>query len=130
MTINYKTAVQKTRSQYVEIDFSDLPSGVFVGLVQLPTGALITTGAAHVLTASDAVTSEALAIGTASSASAYGSVANSKVAARTALTLPNALTTAKTVIGITRTAVGAVTTGKYALFVEYALAGGSDATQG
>lgn len=131
MTILYKTAVQKARSAYVEADFGDLPSGTFVGLIELPPGALITAGAALVLTASDAVTSEALAIGNASSGSAYGVVANSKVAGRTAFTtLSAAPTTAKVEVGITRTAAGAQTAGRYGLFVEYVLAGGSDATQG
>lgn len=130
MTIKYKTAVQKVRSAYVEADYTDLASGTFVPLVTLPPGALIVGGAAYVLTASDAATSEALAVGTSASASAYGSVANSKTAGRTALTLPTAPTTAQIGVGVTRTASGAQTVGRYGLYVEYVLAGASDETSG
>lgn len=128
--ISYKTAVQKVRSAYVEADFGDLPSGVFVGLIELPPGAMIVDGSAYALVASNAATSEAVAVGTAASASAYGSIASSKTAGRTGLTLPGLLTTGKTVVGLTRTAVGAVTAGHYGLYVEYVIAGGSDGTQG
>jgi hypothetical protein len=129
MTVKYKGAVQKIRAQYVEVDFGDLPSGTFEGLIALPPGALIIGGEALVLTASDAVTSEVVAIGTAANNTAYGSVADSTAAGRTALTLPATLTAARTVVGLKRTAVGAVTEGTYGLYVEYAIAGGSDATQ-
>ena len=128
--INYQKAVQKVRHQYVEADYTDLASGTFVGLITLPPGALITGGSAYVLTASDAATSEAINIGTSTTGNAYGSVANSKTAGRTALTLPGAPTAGKTVVGLTRTAVGAQTKGTYGLDVEYVIAGGSDATQG
>lgn len=130
MTIKYQKAVQKVRTAYVEVDYTDLPSGTFTGLIELPPGALPTGGSAYVLTASDAATSETINVGTSSSGSAYGSVANSKAAGRTALTLPAAPTTGKTVVGLTRTSVGAQTVGTYGLHVEYVIAGGSDATQG
>lgn len=130
MTIKYQKAVQKVRSAYVEADYTDLPSGSFTGLIELPPGALIVGGAAYVLTASDAATSEAINIGTSGTGNAYGSVANSKTAGRTALTLPATLTAGKTVVGLTRTSVGAQTAGHYGLYLEYVLAGGSDGTQG
>lgn len=129
MTVKYKNAVQKVRSAYVEADYTDLASGTFVPLVPLPPGALIVGGAAYVLTASDAATSEAVTIGTSGSASAYGSVSNSKTAGRTALTLPAAPVADYTVIGLTRTAVGAQTAGRYGLYVEYIIAGAQDESQ-
>jgi len=130
MTIKYKTAVQKVRSAYVEADYTDLASGTFVPLITLPPGALIVAGAAYVLTASDAATSEAINIGTTATGNAYGAVSNSKTAGRTALTMPPALTASQTSVGLTRTAVGAQTAGHYGLYVEYVLAGASDETSG
>lgn len=130
MNIKYQKAVQKVRAAYVEADYTDLASGTFVGLIELPPGALITGGAAYALIASDAATSEVINIGTSGTGNAYGSIANSKTAGRTALTLPGSTTSGKTVVGLTRTAVGAQTMGTYGLHVEYVIAGGSDGTQG
>jgi hypothetical protein len=135
MTINYKNAVQDIKSTWVEWDFGDLPSGTFVGLSYLPAGAIVVGGGAYALTASDAVTSEVVTVGTAASASLYGSIASSKTAGRTALTLlgTTALgvpTAGQTLVGFTRTAVGAVTVGHYALHIEYVIAGNSDETMG
>lgn len=135
MTISYKGAVQDVKSTWVECDFGDLPSGTFVGLVYLPAGAVVTGGAAYALVASDAVTSEVVTVGTAASASLYGSIASSKTAGRTALTLLGTAalgvpTTGQTLVGFTRTAVGAVTVGHYALQIQYVIAGNSDETMG
>lgn len=129
MTVKYKNAVQKVRSAYVEADYTDLASGTFVPLIPLPPGALIVGGAAYVLTASDAATSESVTIGTSASASAYGSVSNSKTAGRTALTLPNGPVADHTGVGLTRTSVGAQTAGRYGLYVEYVIAGAQDESQ-
>lgn len=129
--MNYKNAVQKVRAAYVEADFSELPSGVFTPIgIQLPPGAIVIDGGAFVLTASDAATSETLGVGTSTAATAYASVANSKTAGRTAVTAAAAPTAGAVEVGITRTAVGAQTKGKYGVAVVYLLAGGSDGTQG
>lgn len=130
MTILYQKAVQKVRAQYVECDFADLPSGVFVPLIELPTGSLVIDGSVYVVVASDAATSEGLNVGVVGTPTEYATVASSKTAARTVLTLQDGVTVGRTFIGITRTSVGAQTVGHYALYVEYAIAGGSDATQG
>lgn len=129
--MQYKNAVQKARSAYVEADFSELPSGVFTPIgIQLPVGALVIGGSAYVLTASDAATSENVKVGTAANATVFASVADSKTAGATALTTSNAPSTGAANVGITRTAVGAQTKGKYGVSVLYVLAGGSDGTQG
>lgn len=129
--MNYKNAVQKVRAAYVEASFSELPSGVFTPIgIQLPAGALVINGSVLVLTASDAATSEALNVGTSASASAFASVASSKTAGRTAVTAAAAPTGGATEVGITRTAAGAQTVGKYGVAIEYVLAGASDGTQG
>jgi hypothetical protein len=135
MTISYKGAVQDRKDVWVECDFGDLPSGTFVPFVYLPAGAIVVGGSAYSLTASDAATSEVITVGTAASASLYGSIADSKTAGRTALTLLGTAAlhvplTAQTVVGLTRTAVGAVTVGHYALHVSYIIAGNSDETMG
>jgi hypothetical protein len=129
MTVKYKNAVQKVRSAYVEADYTDLASGTFVPLIPLPPGALIVGGAAYVLTASDAATSESVAIGTSATANAYGSVSNSKTAGRTALTLPGGPVSDYTQVGLTRTASGAQTAGRYGLYVEYIIASAQDESQ-
>lgn len=129
MTLKYKNAVQKVRSAYVEVDYTDLPSGTFVPLIFLPPGGLPVGGAAYVLTASDAGTSEAINIGNSTTGNAYGSVSNSKTAGRTALTLPAAPVTDHTGVGLTRTAVGSQTAGRYGLYVEYVIAGAQDESQ-
>jgi len=134
MTILYKGAVQDRKTVWVECDFGDLPSGTFVGLAYLPAGAVVVGGAAYALTASDAATSEVVTVGTAASASLYGSIANSKSAGRTALTLPGTAThvpeAGQTLVGFTRTAVGSVTVGHYGLEISYIIAGNSDETMG
>lgn len=129
--MNYKNAVQKVRAAYVEVDYTELPSGVFTPIgIQLPTGAIVINGGAFVLTASDAATSETISVGTSASATTFASVANSKTAGRTAITAAAAPTTSAVEVGITRTAVGAQTKGKYGVAIEYVLAGASDGTQG
>jgi hypothetical protein len=129
--MNYKHAVQKVRAAYVEVDYSELPSGVFTPIgIQLPPGALVIDGGAFVLTASDAATSEALEVGTSSAATAYANVANSKTAGRTAVTAAVAPAPGVVEVGLTRTAVGAQTKGKYGVAIVYLLAGASDGTQG
>ncbi len=135
MTVSYKGAVQDVKSTWVECDFGDLPSGTFVGLAYLPAGAIVVGGGAYALTASDAATSEVVTVGTAASASLYGSIANSKVAGRTALTLLGTAalgvpTAGQTLVGFTRTSVGTPTVGHYALHISYIIAGNSDETMG
>lgn len=129
--MNYKNAVQKVRAAYVEVDFSELPSGTFTPIgIQLPVGSIVINGGAFVLTAADAATSENVKVGTSGSATAFASVTDSKSAGRTAVTASTAPATAVQNVGITRTAVGAQTKGKYGVLIEYVLAGGADATQG
>lgn len=129
--MKYKNAVQRVRAAYVEADFSELPSGVFTPIgIQLPVGAIVVGGSALVLTASDAATSETLKVGTADSATAFASVADSKTAGGTDVTTSTAPSTGTQNVGITRTAVGAQTKGVYGVSILYLLAGGSDSTQG
>jgi len=134
MTILYKGAVQDRKTAWVECDFGDLPSGTFVGLVYLPAGAIVVGGAAYSLTASDAATSETVGVGVSGNHTLYGSIADSKTAGRTALTLPGTAThvpeAGQVLVGLTRTAVGAVTVGHYGLELAYIIAGNSDETMG
>lgn len=131
MSIKYKTAVQRTRAAYVEADFTDLASGAFVPIgIQLPSGSIVTAGKILVLTAADAATSENLKLGTATAANALGSVADSKTAGGTAVTADAAPANGARDLGLTRTAVGAQTAGRYGVWIEYVLAGASDGTQG
>lgn len=131
MSINYSIAMQRPRAAYIEADFGDLPSGVFTPIgIQLPPGSIVVNGRILVLTASDAVTSETLTLGTAGSAASLGSVANSKTAGGTAANPDSAPSTGVRNIGLTRTAVGAQTVGQYGVWIEYLLAGASDGTQG
>lgn len=132
MTISYKQARQRIRAAYVEVDHSDLPAGTFVGLIELPNGAVPVGGFVTVITASSTPTTDVLDVGLSGTANAYGNDINAKSAARTALTgLPVAPYSGNTTIGLTRAETGdAATNGKYGLYVEYVIAGSSDFTQG
>lgn len=131
MTIKYKTARQRPRALYIEVDYSDLPSGTFVALPELPNGAVVTGGSLRVLTASNAGTSETLSLGTSGAPTGLVNAADSKVAARTAITVPNAPLSGATTYGLTRTAVGtAATQGTYAIELTYLVAGSADFSQG
>ena len=131
MTILYRDARQRPRAALVQCDVADLPNGVFVPLVELPNGAVITTAAIHVLTASNAGTTDVLDIGTAAAPTQLANDVNARTAARTALTPANVVYSGVTRLGITRAEAGtAATAGTFALYVEYVIVGSSDFTQG
>ena len=129
MAIQYGENRQEAKTLAVKVDFSDLASGTFVPLFTLPNGAWVISGALHVVTASDAATSETLSLGTSGAATSLLNAVNAKSAARTAVTLVNAPYTGKTVIGVTRTAVGATTVGSYIFTLTYGTLGASSSTQ-
>jgi len=131
MTILYRDQRQRTRVAAVEFDFSDVPNGVFVPLVELPNSSIITAATLHVLTASNAGTSHVLDIGTAAAPTQLVNDANAAVAARVALTPANVVYSGVNRIGVTSAIVGgAPTAGRFVLFVEYVILGSSDFTQG
>lgn len=90
--------------------YSDLPSGTFVPLIELPPGAVQVSGFVDVTTASNAGTSDVLDVGTSGTPNGYANDINFKAAARTALTIPAGRLSAKSTVGITRTAVGTAAT--------------------
>lgn len=131
MAIQYKENRQKVRGGYVKFLWSDAPAGVFTPLFEVPNGALLLTAAVHVLTVGNGGTSEVLDIGTSGSANALGNDINAKASARTALTLPVAPVTGRTVYGVTRVEGGtAATAGIYAVSFSYVIESASESTQG
>lgn len=125
MSLSKRDARQFIQYAIVSFLFSDLPSGTFVPLVQLPPGAVEVEGFVDVETASDAGTSDVLDVGTSGTPAGYANDINFKTAnARTALTLTKGRASARREIGITRTAVGtAATAGAGVLVVGYVQAG-------
>ncbi len=131
MAIQYKENRQKPRAGFVRFLWSDAPNGVFTPLFEVPGGAILLTAAVHVLTPGNGGTSEVLDLGTSGSANSLANDVNAKVAARTALTLPNAPTTGRTVYGVTRGEGGtAATAGVYGVSFSYIVESGSESTQG
>lgn len=131
MSIRFKEARQLVRSAYVEADFSDLATGVFVPIIEVPNGAVVIGGSLRVITAGDGGTSETMSLGTSGAATALVNAANAKVAARTAITVPNAPVTGGATYGLTRTEGGtAATVGTYGVEISYLISGSSDFTQG
>lgn len=131
MTKKYVTARQRPTALYIEVDYTDLPTGVFVPLPELPNGAVITGGSLRVLTAGNGGTSETMSLGTSGTPTALINAADAKTAARTAITIPRAPLTANTTYGLTRTEGGtAATAGKYGVDIEYLIAGKADYSQG
>ncbi|MGL6289236.1 MAG: hypothetical protein ACRC2H_00950 [Silanimonas sp.] len=131
MTILYRDARQRNRVAAVEFDFSDVPNGVFVPLVELPNSAIITAATLHVVTASNAGTTHVLDIGTAAAPTQLVNDADARTAARVPITPANIVYSGVNRIGVTSAITGgAPTAGRFILFVEYAILGASDFTQG
>ena len=130
MTIAYKENRQRPRAGLVTFSRTDAPTGVFVPLFEVPNGALLLTAAVHVLVAGDGGTSEVLDLGTSGAPTSLSNDVNAKAVARTALTLPNAPASGRTVYGVTRVEGGtAATVGSYAVSFSYIVLGGSESTQ-
>jgi len=132
MAISARYARQSNKVALVSFLFSDLPTGVFVPLVELPKGSLLTAGEVVVRTVSNTGTTDVLDVGTSAAPNTYLNDANFKAAARTALSSLGTTTTAAAItIGITRAAVGtAATTGEGLLRIEYSCEGVNECNYG
>lgn len=109
----------------VDLEYTDLPTGVAVDCVRLPPGAVVVGGGIKNVTASNAATSDTLTVGNAVGASEYLSGHNGKTAnAYGLLTVPGVgkELAAGDDVTVTRTEVGAATAGTYRLVVEYVVA--------
>lgn len=131
MTIKYKTAVQRLRTQYVEYSYADALTGVFLPLIQLPHGAIVVSGFSSVLTASNGGTSDVIDVGISGTGNKYLNDDDAKSTGITALVPTGAPNSGGETIGVTRTEGGtAATAGVFALLVTYVLPGSADASQG
>lgn len=114
---------QDRGSAIVEFDYHDFKTGVFVPVLRLPAGAVITAGSLVVTDVSDGTT-DGIAIGTQAAPTANLANTSVKAAAATAFT---AVTLADgAVLGVTRTSTGTPTKGKGFIVVDYIVKGKCD----
>lgn len=129
MTVKYKTAVQNVQHQYVEFDFGDVPTGVFLPLFTLPQGAIVINGFSLVKTVAGSTTN-VLDYGTAGAPTALLNDDDAKALGFTPFTA-QAEYPAGAVIGVTQASTGAViAAGKFGAGISYIMPGTSDGIYG
>jgi hypothetical protein len=117
-----------------EFDYSELPTGIETEVVDLPPGAIVTGGFAHVETADNAATSAVLNVGDSADPDRYVTVLDLKTAAGVseafAVTVLGRKYPSGGAITATRTAVGAAATaGKTRIVVFYVIEGRANEVQ-
>ena len=135
MTVLYKAQVQDVINQVIEVDYSDLTSGVAYDAIKLPAGATLLGGTYWVLTAYDSATSAAATVTFNGLTLINDTDAKAKV--RTEFTMPTTTeadvdkvsVTTPTFVKITATTVGATTAGKIRVAVNYIIKGRSFTTE-
>lgn len=112
----------------VDINYTDIVSGVAAAAIDLPPDAVVTGGDVAVVTPFNSGTSDVLDVGDAGSGSRYLNDANIHAAGRTAL-VPTGYRHPGGALTVTLTAAGAAATaGKVRLTVEYIQLGRSSET--
>jgi len=112
-------------------DFTQLVSAAAKGLIELPPGAEVLSGAIVTTIVWNSGTSDVAVVGDAGSANRYRASATFAAVGRYALTPTGYVTTAPTNVTITWTGAGtAITTGSARLMVEYIVHGRSQFNQG
>ena len=134
MTIKYKSAVAEVRTQIVQFDLADAPTGVFVPLMKLPMGAVVLACHVDIPVIFNAGTTDVLSFGTVGTPALLLSSADAKTTTRKAATistLAQANHPTGAALGVTRTAVGgAATTGQAYIVVQYSILSAQDEVYG
>lgn len=132
MPITKNASRQDVSLAYVDINYSDISSGVAAVALELPPGAVVVGGALTTLTAFNAGTSDVMSVGDSGSANRYLSGSNIHATGRAAL-VPTGFTHTGAIrnLTVTWTAVGAAATaGKVRLEVQYYVENRASFTQG
>ena len=130
MTITKNAGRQCEDVAYVDVEYSDLTSGVAEGAVELPPGAVITGGKLVKSTAFDSATSDSLIVGDADDDDRYLTANDLQSAGISALTATGHEHTGGDVT-VTWTGAGtAPTAGKFTLAVHYYVRGRAQTTYG
>lgn len=115
---------------YVDINLADIVSGVAQGAIELPAGATIISGSVEPMVSFNAATSASIAVGDAAVANRYLAAGDVKALSLVPLVPTGFTTTAKSDVTVTVTLVGATTTGKLRLCVQYFKDGRELSSQG
>ena len=131
MAITLKPARQQVIHAYVDVNFSDVTSGVAASAIQLPPNAVVLAGRVTTLTAFNSATSDKFAIGDAASGTRYVSAAEVHATGNVALTPTGYSNTVQDYITVTWTGVStAPTAGKVRVSVDYVVLGREQFSQG
>lgn len=114
---------QDRGSAIVEFDYHDFKTAVFVPVLRLPHGAVITGGLLVVTEASDGTT-DGISIGTAGAPAANLANTSVKAIANTAFT--STVLAEGALLGLTRTSTGVPTKGKGYVVIDYICPGKCD----
>jgi hypothetical protein len=126
-----KSGRQQVIFAYADVDYTQLVSGTAKGIIELPPGAVILSGAVVVGTAWNSVTSDVLVVGDAGSANRYKTSYSIAATGRTALVPTGYQMTAPGNVNITWTGVGtAPSAGALRLEIEYYVVGRAQFSQG
>lgn len=131
MTIEFDSGRQYPLTAMVRFTFSDLVSGTYAPMIELPPDAIVVSGFLQLDTLFDSTTSDTVTVGDVASANRYKAAINAKTTAFTALVPTGYQYTSTKTVGITWTGVGtAPTQGAGYLLVEYIREGRSQENQG
>lgn len=131
MAITKDSSVQNVLSKVVTINFGDLAgtSGTDVAAIDIPQGAIVTSGAIVKRIVFNSATSDTLSVGDSGSATRYLGATDVKTATGIVALVPTGYIHDKTAITVRWTGTGAVpTTGQVQLRVDYIVPGKASST--